>query len=244
MRLLAVLLVALVAGCAAPPASSDPPVASSPLALLRCENLSGNFPVDAEAARAHLPEGFEPVLATQSPPRAVVFVVAMRCEAARVDGEEVGATQLGYVEIEVIPPAALARPNASDHTVPVFFVADQPRVGAALGSLMLGRAGAGEVVRSEQGPLGVTYDVSLRGESFTLAGTPAGEPASLGDAEFGVFAVQGGTLRGALDGHASAGEATRAALVLRGDAPLVAQAQPAASGGLVAGFDLDFRRVG
>jgi len=238
MRLAAVLVLAILAGCAGappPPATSAPP--HLPKVELRgCDNLSGDFPVPVDAAKALLPEGFEPVLAMDAPPMAVLFVVALQCEHGLVDGVDAGPTSVGYEELDVVPPAALRTNGSTDYTVPVFFVAQPAAVGDALAALHLGNAGKGVVTRDAAG-----FTVTMGGASFTLQGAGGPDGAKLSGGPFGVFGVQKKKLVTTIDASVTDATLATAALAVRGQgAPLLDQARPVARGGAASGFSLVF----
>lgn len=221
------------------------------LTLDGCRNFGGVFPVPMDSARAALPAGFEPVPAPSDPAGgATLYVLGLQCSGSSVNGTATGASDLLYAELAVVPPAERRLPGLDDCTVPVLFAAANPAVGAALASLRLGQAGAGDVAWAEHSGAGdVIVAATLGGASVTLrGGVASAEPgAALDEGGFAAYGVQGGELRTVLRAHATSGTAQHAAATLEatGAPAPIGDARPAASGFTatgysVAGFSLSF----
>lgn len=242
MRFGVVLLVLALFGCVQ---ADSPPVAppSAPtVALLGCANMNAAFPVPVAAAQAALPAGFVAKKTGGSAiDGALMYVVVARCESGIVNGADVGESLIGYAELDVVPPAALASGN--DHVAPVFFAASPPALGDALASLRLGRAGAATIERVALPGGSAEFTVKLGEDGYRLAGVVQPATSALTAGAFRVFGVQDAQLRTIVDGTYSAGTAQAATLVLSpiGNPPLIDQSiRPAARGGAVSGFDLGF----
>lgn len=241
----ALLLAIVLAGCLAPaiPASvatSEP----ADLALAGCENIAGSFPVPASAARPLLPPGFLPRSAETSL-HSVFWVVAVRCDSARVAGVEQGETWMAYGELDVLPSASAALPGFEEHTVPLFALASSDAVVDALGALGLPRV-APAAFDAEALPGGgrrVVVASELGG--LTLAAAPTGATSELGEGGWGMFGVESRAVRSRIAGSATGGTAATSALTLTSDGalPLLSDARPVTRGGMVSGFGLAFERI-
>lgn len=237
----------------APAVTTPPPTAVHPgtpssgptVVLGDCTNFGGVFPVPMEAARAALPEGFEPVPTPSDPAGgATLYVLGLRCASSSVDGADTGEASLGYAELAVIPPAEAAVDGLSDATVPLFFAASPKPLGDAFGRLRLGGSGFGEVAWAEHtGEGDVVVTATLGGATFTLRGAAAPTPpAGLGSGDFVLYGVQEGILQSTVIGSSASGEAVDAAATVESAGiPLLAEARPVVRGFSVAGFDLQFR---
>lgn len=230
----------MASGSAQPP----PPSPSTPLsiALGGCTNFGGVFPVPMDAAQAVLPDGFKPVAAAGDPQGgATLYVLALRCTEATVDGAEVGKALLGYEELAVTPDAAHAVKGVSDYTVPLLFTAAPQALGDALAKLRLGRAGPGGLVWDSTGAGTLHAEASLDGAGFILAGQVApAAPTGLASGGFVLFGVQDRQVVSVVNGTSAGGQGYTAAVTLQaqGDAPLLGEARPAARGFSVQDFAL------
>ncbi|MEA3204108.1 MAG: hypothetical protein QOI63_1788 [Thermoplasmata archaeon] len=261
---LAVLLLLAAAGCSgkgadpttgattAPPqaASSSqtmlppaaPPPAGPRVTITGCTNFGGVFPVPMAAAQALLPDGFKAVPAAGDlTGGATLYVLALSCDGASVDGADVGAALLAYEELAVVPDAAHQVAGVSDYTVPLLFSASPRALGDAFEALGLGKAGGVSWVTTGAGT--TTAGGSVGGDGFTLTGQAApSPPVAIPSGAFVLFGVQGKQVRGVVDGASEGGRFVQAAIVLQaqGNPPLLDQAQPAAQGFSVAGFTLHY----
>jgi hypothetical protein len=214
------------------------------LALTDCQNFGAVFPVAMDAARAALPDGFEPVASPSDPAGgATLYVLGVRCAGSSVDGVSTGEATLAYAELAVVPPADKAVAGLTDATVPLFFAATPQPVGDALAAFRLGQAGFGEVAWVEHSGAGdVIIAATLGDASLTLRGGLAPTPPSgIGSGDFALYGVQGGEVVATVRGSSQGGEAVDAAVTLEASGlPLLGEARPAARGFSVSGFSLMF----
>ncbi|MHB1260761.1 MAG: hypothetical protein ACYC2H_03500 [Thermoplasmatota archaeon] len=230
-----------------PPATDPTPTTNSPTVVLGdCQNFGGVFPVAMGAARAALPEGFEPITTPSDPAGgATLYVLGVRCASSSVDGRATGEATLGYAELAVVPPADRAVPGLGDATVPVFFAATPQPLGEAFARLRLGQVGFGEVGWAEHTGQGdAVVSASLGGASFTLRGaaTPT-PPAGIGSGEFVLYGVQDGAVQATVIGSsAGGGEAVDVVVTLESSGiPVLTESRPVVRGFSVSGFSLVFR---
>lgn len=223
-----------------PQASPVPPA----LTLDDCTNFGGVFPVPLDAARGALPAGFEPVASPSDPAGgATLYVLALRCTGSTVDGASAGPVDVAYAELAVVPPAEAALDGITDCTVPLFFTASTPAVGAVAAAYKLGVAGAGEVAWAEHTGAGdLVVSASLGDVAITLRGAYApGPPGSLGSGGFALYGVQDGLLVSTIRASAAGGAAVDAVAALESTGlPLLTEARPVVRGFSVAGFSLAF----
>lgn len=215
------------------------------LRLADCTNFGGVFPVPMDAARAALPEGFEPVPTPSDPGGgATLYVIWAECRASSVDGNDTGPASVMYAELAVVPPDDIRVAGIDDYTVPLAMGASQKAVGERLAKYRLGRAGQStlsDVTDGSPGPRivrmtvdGVTMD--LRGQVSPQAG------AAFGSGSFALVGVQEGAVRTVIVAQAEGGTPSDAALAFQGAGiELFDAARPVVRGFSVAGFTLTFR---
>ena len=266
--LVVILLLAGCSGAADPPgssatsssavSSSQAPAASNTtkaptsvqaFTLDGCRNVGGVFPVPMDAARAALPDGFEPVAADDPQGGAVLYAIAVDCAGSSVDGNDTGPAFLGYAELAVTPPADLIVDGVTDCTVPLFFATSNSALGLVVETLGLGLAGQSE----SSSRTNVTYDdVVQQGQmrlvlqgitlqlTYAFAGPPTGSVAS---GSFVLYGVQDGQVRSVLKGTSSDGTAVQGPVLLQAaGVPVASQARQPALGFSADGFSLAFER--
>lgn len=272
---LACLLILLLAGCGEPgqadgtrgpqaDTSTDtgttspgggngtaPPIvenATAPsLVLADCTNHGGVFPVPMDAARAALPEGFEPVPTPSDPAGgATLYVLWLDCAGSAVDGNDTGATYVMYAELAVVPPADVQVPGVNDYTVPLAMGATTQAVGQRLEEFRLGHAGAStltDVTTASPGPLQARMTVAGVDMQLTVQASPQ-QGNAFGAGSFALVGVQDGVVRTLVAGEAEGGAPSDAVATFQGDGlDLFDEARPVVRGFSVAGFTLTLTLV-
>jgi hypothetical protein len=225
-----------------------PLLAPSILLLQSCTNFGGVFPVPMDAAQKMLPEGFKPVAAANDPQGgATLYVLALSCAKAIVNGTDLGPATVAYEELAVTPDAAHSNPKTSDYTVPLLFVASPAPLGKAFAGMHLGRVGPGSITWTTT-PIGaITAKATLGPDTLTLTGeAPPATASSLPSAPFTMFGVQDKKLVSTITAASAGGSAVQAAILLQteGAPPLLDKAVPATRGFSVTGFSLMYVEEG
>lgn len=221
------------------------------LAFTNCRNQGGVFSIPRAAAVAALPEGFEPVAATNAargPDQVVLYAIAVHCDAFAIDGVAGPAFDFAYAELAVTPPAAYAVGGITDCTVPLAFIATDPTVGAVLAAYGLGVAGTGtldETAGQAQGSGGdmKSYNLDAAALQF-IVGEAAVDTLGVDEGDFILYGVQDQQVVSILRGSAAGGSAHYAPVLFQATGiPALQDASGAALGFGAVGFDLAFAPV-
>ncbi len=230
------------------PVSVMGPVLGPSFELSDCRNRGGSFSVPRSNLDGILPEGFEAVASTDPtapPDSVVVYAIAVSCAAFRVNGTEGKAVELAYAEVAVTPSTKESVPGITDCTMPLFFVATDEALGAALHAHGLGLAGTGTL-----GTTAIETSPGARTDSYTLGdgslqfifGETTPDTLGVTGGDFMLYGVQGGHVVSRLQGTSEGGTAHYAsAMVQSTGVPGLTGFRDAALGFGASGFSLHFR---
>lgn len=239
-------LLVIAPGCfgASVSEAGEPGAPLPTVELLGCDNFGANFPAPYDDASALLPEGWRPVLSSASPQRtAVVWVIGVECERAIVDGLDVGAARIGYVELSVTPPAEYREEGLADYVVPLFVVAEPRALGDAFAALRLGASGPGRVDATSLSGSDRSFAYGSGDRLVELRGSRTPEAISLGAGDFRVFGIQDREVVSFLDGHTTEATGTRALTTVKASEAVPLVGASAARGFSAQGFDYTLRPV-